>query len=70
MQFRVFLQLYWPQYVRTFCRYHFIEKSIFVSHMAVETAATHLEDMPVVDVAQLTDYEQMKGKQLLMMKRL
>lgn len=23
---------------------------------------THLEDMPVVDVAQLTDYEQMKGK--------
>ena len=30
--------------------------------MAVETAATHLEDMPVVDVAQLTDYEQMKGK--------
>ena len=33
-----------------------------VSHMAVETAATHLEDMPVVDVAQLTDYEQMKGK--------
>lgn len=33
-----------------------------VSHMAIETAAKHLDDMPVVDVAQLTDYDQMKGK--------
>lgn len=36
MQFRVFLQLYWPQYVRTFCRYHFIEKSKYSIQLGLE----------------------------------